>query len=688
MTFADWINDPANDPYRTWQVQLEGVNAETGEGVTFWLCTKWSVEYPDYLPLLTNVPVIYSSLGGSDTTDIEFYWDGLANIAEYDFAGQILRVRIADTRGLSVLMTDTISYCRVSGQTKDGDDTIKISAKPLGLYQLENTLLNDFYVTSGSDGYIVQYPFSVGICNNVPAVRIGQSGSTHIYQVNDAAISGVSAYINGVSQTATDGGLFAVGKFGLAVNSTAVLADFTCTGRTTLADALDAIATNVGAGGAFLFTNDGVSDATIVAMHWPAASGVTGLQAVQDLASVCHGYLVANGSNFGLRQLRSVLKIRDGALGCDTIPPGYDVPVPTFTLTSAAVFESTPTINDDDVVAGSIDLIGKVQKMEAVGSQLGTYRDKAANKWRLAVKISDYWTRYRLDLSGVVLPDMLTINMKYSHCPGTTTPDQHMFRELKYWLSRMSETRYRYAFTTDIRGQLLTVGNPVLLDLSEIGMRRYASVTKLRRGSPDDFMTEVEVLVDNTPVYDLTVSDYPNTVFANVFDYSSGNSASVNGCTWDPNIGGTPHPGQGAADKLQEDSASNPHYAFKTIGNIAGSIVFGALVKRAGRDLRLAYVSGGSAEGIFADFDLQRGTVITGVSGTAGGSCTATITPCNGGFYRCELRGAAPSSAVYTTLGLRDFEVTAQGSGVQPVYTGGALLAGVEVFASYFGVTD
>ena len=93
-------------------------------------------------------------------------------------------------------------------------------------------------------------------------------------------------------------------------------------------------------------------------------------------------------------------------------------------------------------------------------------------------------------------------------------------------------------------------------------------------------------------------------------------------------------------------------------------------------------------EGIFADFDLQRGTVITGINGTSGGSCTATITPCNGGFYRCELRGAAPSSAVYTTLGLRDFEVTAQGSGVQPVYTGGALLAGVEVYASYFGVTD
>lgn len=688
MTFTDWINDPANDPYRTWHVQLAGVNAETGEGVTFWLCTKWSIEYQTYLPLLTDVPVIYSALGGSDTTDIEFYWDGLANIAEYDFAGQELLVRIADTRGGSVLTPSTVSYCRVTNQTKDSDDTIKITGKPFGLYQLENTLLNDFYVESGGDGYIVQYPFSVGICNNVPAVRIGQSGSTHIYQVNDAAISSVGAYINGVSQTVTDGGLFAAGKFGLSVNSTAVLADFICTGRTTLAEALDAIATNVGAGGADLFTNDGVSGATIVAMHWPATSGVTGLQAVQDLAATCHGYLVANGDNFALKQLRSVLKIRDGGLDCDTIPPGYTVPVPTFTLTSAVIFESTPTITDEDVVAGSIDLIGKVRKMESVGSQLGTYRDKAANKWRLVVKIADYWTRYRLDLSSAALADMLTINMKYSHCPGNATPDQHMFRELKYWLSRMSETRYRYAFTTDIRGRLLTVGDPVLLDLSEIGMRRYASITKLRHGSPDDFLTEVEVLVDNTPVYDLTVSDYPNTVFANVFDYSSGNGANTTGCLWNPNVGGTTHPGQGAADKLQEDNASNPHYAFKSIGNIAGNIVFGAIVKRAGRDLRLAYVSGSSVEGIWADFDLQRGTVITGVNGAAGGSCTATITPCNGGFYRCELRGIAPSSAVYTTLGLRNFAVTAQGSGVEPVYTGGIALDGVEVFASYFGVTD
>ena len=47
-------------------------------------------------------------------------------------------------------------------------------------------------------------------------------------------------------------------------------------------------------------------------------------------------------------------------------------------------------------------------------------------------------------------------------------------------------------------------------------------------------------------------------------------------------------------------------------------------------------------------------------------------------------RWLATSSAVYTTIGLRNFAVTAQGSGVQPTYTGEINLNGVEVYASYF----
>ncbi|WP_028488085.1 phage head spike fiber domain-containing protein [Thiothrix lacustris] len=675
MNQSEWLTNPVHDHCRAWLVELTAQHIKTGEQKTFFFSTQWHQAFADYLPWMETIPVISNVLGGSDTAVTEITVpSGFEGFIDYDFYGQSIRISMTDVRGTPYPTYMVIHFGLISNATNEGGTSLKLESKPAGLFRLENTALNDFYINDA----IVQYPVSVGKPCNVPALYVGQSGTAHIYRVNDAAITSVTAWINGVAQAVGDNGLFATGQFSLGTKAD-VLCDFTCVGRITLQQAVTALGTNAGTSAPLLLFYSLFANCanTTVAMHWPASSGATALDAVKALAAVGHAYIAENGSSFALTQLQSVLSVRDNGINCDTIPPGYEVPEPTFSLSTVI---PVATIHDGHIVRDSLQVFGLIKKLDPVFVKAGEFANRYNNRPALAITGDSYRNLFKYSSNTLAANNAVVVNLAYSSCPSGANPEDELYRELKYWASRMAETRYRYRFVMGVNAFLsyLRPGSPVLLDFAALGGKRYASVTRVIRAGGGGFLSEVEVIVDNTLVCD--ESSYCNNVFDDVFNYAAGNAAGVTGCSFSMNTGGTPIPNAGAADRLIEDSATNVHYAFKNIGASTTPITFGGFFKRAGRDVRLAYVSAGSAEGLWADFDLARGKVDgSGVHGTSG-SVTASITPCNGGFYRCEISGIAPASAIYTTVGLRNLGVAANGN--QPTYLG-AGVSGIEMYAVY-----
>lgn len=669
--FEDWLDNPANDGYRVWtcEIRLESYP-------DIYIATQNYFNPPVLLhrPWLQKPPAIEERLDSSSTISQITIVNPL-NYEEWrsvDFASGSLFLAFGDVRwtGADASKFRQMFRGTIEQVTDEGDNTLSIQAAAKEYSKLERVKINDFVV----DGNLVQYPISLG-SRFIIAVHdyVGFSGGVHVYRVHHETISAVTVTVNGTTQTVTNNGLFAVGCFGIPVRAdSGILADFQ-TPVQTLSQAVNKILyyANVTASVSYEVGDEYPYSSTPVAAHWKSDSGVNAVEALRYLAMAAHCYLHVSDvdtviTKIRFVQLRSLLTMEAGATYY--VPPD-NTPPPTQYITTSV----TPVLalTDNNIVKSSLKKSGVIPKLRSIAIKNSF---DVGYVYRVNIEPIDTLAQHGETL---VLP-MAIVDAGYS----PATHDLDMLRERRYWLARMAETRQKFVVQADLNAYKLRVGNTIELDCASLGFRRHAQVTRIVY-SADWQLSDVELLLEN---YDLDTAViecsmvFDNNVFSDVYNYSDG--AGVTGVEFYNNQGTIPDAGTGSSDRLLETATTDTHYAFKTIGSSAGNITFGGVFKSfGGRSVRLAYVSAGSAEGVWADFDLINGVATSGVNGGAGTIISATITQCTNGFWRCELKATPTASAIYTTIASRNFSVPVTGD--EPVFLGEAL-KGIEIYAAYF----
>ena len=475
-----WWENPSNDQYRVWLIELSHNTGLSNAGVVYIATQPYisgSIIYDDWL---ISPPAIDERLDNPVALgEIEAYNPlNPADWLRYDFIGFSVKCYVGDTR-YSKTTFDLCFSGEIESVTHDGNCLFKFAIAESVAKKMQRTNVN--YALVKNKGWSENQAVTVGLGYNItPKLATGE---TLIYQVHSDTITRVDARYNGQSIAVIDNGLFNVGCF--AINSAAsgdiqcdVLANDTLNFDLAIRHLLSRV-------GVVNIEYVNVSDSykqTRVGYYWAADSGVSVWDAIVLLLPSIHASLVVTPiGTVKIIQLQVNQKRRTEN---------------SDAVTAESVITSR-YLTDDDIVIGSLKQSGNIPQLKSV--KLGYYKNQSLSDENDGMSISSDSTQTYRD--GIFTSEpkpnsgdgelIKTALLKYA----IHDPYYAKSRELYYWQARMFNNHRKYTFSVGI-DNTLKVGDAVILYFSELGRKFYANVVR-RLTNNDGFLSSIEVILED-----------------------------------------------------------------------------------------------------------------------------------------------------------------------------------------------